>query len=77
MRKEDLTVPAIFAEAAVLILGIAYIGMQVYYGITYHIAPVQFICNILGIILVYTGLSVLSCYPEKSTGFQKKYVPEK
>ncbi len=72
MRKEDLTVPAIFAEAAVLILGIAYIGMQVYYGITYHIAPVQFICNILGIILVYTGLSVLSCYPEKINRLPKE-----
>lgn len=65
MRKEDLTVPAILAEAVILILGITYTGMQIYYGITYHIAPVQFICNILGIILVYAGLSVLSCYPEK------------
>lgn len=65
MRKDDLTVPAILAEAVILILGITYTGMQIYYGIAYHIAPVQFICNILGIILVYAGLSVLSCYPEK------------
>lgn len=65
MRKEDLTVPAIFAEAVTLLLGLVYIGMQIYYGVTYHVAPENFICNVLGIVLVYAGLSALSCYPEK------------
>ena len=32
MKKEDLTVPAIFAEAIGMILGIVYIGLQIYYG---------------------------------------------
>lgn len=72
MRKEDLTVPALLAEAVTLILGIAYIGMQIYYGITYHVEPVQFLCNIMGIILVYMGLSILSCYPEKINRLSKK-----
>ncbi|MCM1235203.1 MAG: hypothetical protein NC489_34315 [Ruminococcus flavefaciens] len=65
MRKEDLTVPALLAEAVTLILGIVYIGMQIYYGISYHVAPMQFLYNIISIILVYLLLSILSCYPEK------------
>lgn len=39
MKKEDLTVPAIFAEAIGMILGIVYIGLQIYYGIVYKVAP--------------------------------------
>ena len=46
MKKEDLTVPAIFAEAIGMILGIVYIGLQIYYGIAYKVAPYKFICNI-------------------------------
>ena len=34
MKKEDLTVPAIFAEAIGMILGIVYIGLQIYYGLS-------------------------------------------
>ena len=48
MKKEDLTVPAIFAEAIGMILGIVYIGLQIYYGIVYKVAPYKFICNIAG-----------------------------
>ena len=43
MKKEDLTVPAIFAEAIGMILGIVYIGLQIYYGIVYKVAPYKFI----------------------------------
>ena len=42
MKKEDLTVPAIFAEAVGMILGIVYIGLQIYYGIAYKVAPYKF-----------------------------------
>ena len=45
MKKEDLTVPAIFAEAIGMILGIVYIGLQIYYGIVYKVAPYKFICK--------------------------------
>ena len=53
MKKEDLTVPAIFAEAIGMILGIVYIGLQIYYGIVYKVAPYKFICNIAGVVLIY------------------------
>ena len=46
MKKEDLTVPAIFAEAIGMILGIVYIGLQIYYGIAYKVAPYKFICTL-------------------------------
>ena len=65
MRKDDLTVPAILAEAVGLILGILYVGLQIYYGVVYHVAPYKFVCNIVGVILVYTGFTMMSCYPEK------------
>ena len=55
MKKEDLTVPAIFAEAIGMILGIVYIGLQIYYGIAYKVAPYKFICNIAGVVLIYVG----------------------
>ena len=58
MKKEDLTVPAIFAEAIGMILGIVYIGLQIYYGIAYKVVPYKFICNIAGVVLIYVGLSL-------------------
>ena len=36
MKKEDLTVPAMLFEAIDIILGIAYIGLQIFYGLYYH-----------------------------------------
>lgn len=64
MRKEDLTVPAILAEAVEIIVGLVYIGLQIYYGVVNHIPPYRFICNIVGLLLVYAGLTVLSNHPE-------------
>lgn len=72
MKKEDLTVPAIFAEAIGMILGMVYIGLQIYYGIAYKVAPYKFICNIVGVILVYVGLSLISCQPEKINRLPKE-----
>lgn len=48
-----------------MILGIVYIGLQIYYGIVYKVAPYKFICNIAGVVLIYVGLSLVSCQPEK------------
>ena len=64
MRKEDLNVPAVIAEAIDVIVGIVYIGLQIYYGITNHVPPYRFICNIVGLFLVYAGLTILSNHPE-------------
>lgn len=65
MKKEDLTVPALLAEAVGLILGIVYIGLQIFYGVMYHVSPSRYIGNILCLILVYLLLTVLSSHPEK------------
>lgn len=65
MKKQDLTTPAIIMEAMEIILGLVYIGLQIFYGITFHVKAYTFILNILTMILVYSGLTLLSNYPEK------------
>lgn len=65
MRKEDLSAGAVIAEAVGMILGIAYMVLQVYYGIRFHVSPVTWIMNVLVAVLVYIGLTILAHYPEK------------
>lgn len=65
MKKEDLTVPALLAEAVGLILGIVYIGLQIYYGLMYHVSPFRYIGNIFCLVLVYVLLTILSSHPER------------
>lgn len=65
MRKEDMTVPALLSEAVMLVLGICYIGLQIFYGLTYHIAIEKFLLNVFAIVLVYIGITLLQCYPER------------
>ena len=55
-----------------MILGIVYIGLQIYYGIAYKVAPYKFICNIAGVVLIYEGLSLVSCQPEKINRLPKE-----
>ena len=38
MRKEDLSAGSVIAETVGIILGIAYMVLQVYYGIRFRIA---------------------------------------
>lgn len=64
MRREDWPVLALLAEAVSIILEIAYIGLQIFYGITYHISPYTLILNLAVGILVYAGLTILALYPE-------------
>lgn len=65
MRKQDMTVVSALVEAICIILGFVYIGLQIFYGITFHIKAYTFILNVLTMILVYAGLSMLSMYPER------------
>lgn len=65
MKKEDLTIPAILAESVEIIVGLIYIGLQIYYGLVYHVPPYKFICNMVGLILVYVALTILSNHPER------------
>lgn len=65
MRKEDMNVPALILEAIDIIFGLAYIGLQIFYGLYYSIPAYKFVCNVLAMLLVYIGLSILSNYPER------------
>lgn len=65
MRKEDLTLAAIFLEAVGIIFSVIYIALQIYYGLAFHIAPYKYILNLIILILVYLGLTLLSNYPER------------
>jgi L-asparagine transporter-like permease len=65
MKKEDMTVPALLLEAMTILLGIAYIILQIYYGIHYHIAVSHFAWNIVAAVLVYVLLTLLECYPQR------------
>ena len=65
MRKEDLSLPAIFLETGIMLLGLVYIGLQIFYGIYYGISVLKIAMNLLAMILVYVGLPMLSVYPER------------
>jgi L-asparagine transporter-like permease len=65
MKREDMTVPALLLESVTLILAIVYIGLQIFYGLYYHIAFYKFLINVFAMVLVYAGLTVLCVYPER------------
>lgn len=65
MRREDWSVPALLAEAVCILLELAYIGLQIYYGVSYHVAPYKFITNIAATVLLYAALTLLAVYPER------------
>ena len=65
MKREDMTVPALLLEAVTLILALVYIGLQIFYGVYYHIAAYKFVVNVLAMIVVYLGLTLLCAYPER------------
>ncbi len=65
MRKRDLTFASAVLEAISAILAVAYIGLQIYYGVYYHIEVFKFIANILVLVLVYIGITWVQHYPEK------------
>ena len=72
MRKEDLSVVALLLEAVDLILGLVYIGLQIFYGLYYHVPPYKFILNLLAMVLVYAGLTLLSMNPERINSIPKE-----
>ena len=65
MRKRDMTFASAVLEAIDAILALAYIGLQIYYGVCYHIQVFKFVVNILVLLLVYITITWLQHYPEK------------
>lgn len=71
MKKEDMTWGAMLAEAVCLVAALIYLGLQIYYGITYGAKTVNVVLNILMIALIYAGLTMLCIYPEWVNGLRK------
>jgi hypothetical protein len=65
MKKEDWTVPALLLEAVTLILAFVYIGLQIFYGLYFHVAVYKFLLNVFAMVLIYAGLTLLGVYPER------------
>ena len=65
MRKRDMTFASAVLEAIDTLLALAYIGLQIYYGVCYHIQVFKFVANILVLLLVYIAITWLQHYPEK------------
>ena len=60
-----MTFASAVLEAIDAILALAYIGLQIYYGVCYHIQVFKFVANILVLLLVYIAITWLQHYPEK------------
>ena len=72
MKKEDMTTAGLLAEAIGIVAGLVYIGMQIYYGISYGVAAKNIILNVVMLLLVYAGLTLLARYPEKVNSLPKE-----
>ena len=64
MKKNHLSTETLVFEIISAIAALFYMGLQVYYGIVYGAGAVRIVMNVLILILVYMGLTVLAIYPE-------------
>ena len=65
MRKDEMTTMDLLLEAIGVVSGLIYIGMQIYYGVTYGVNVVQLMLNLLVFVLMHAGLTLLQVYPER------------
>ena len=65
MKKNEMTWQVMLIEAVGIVSAIAYLGLQIYYGIAFHVNPVN-------LILVYVGLALLAVYPERVNGLTRE-----
>ena len=63
---------ALVFEIISAIAALFYMGLQVYYGIVYGAGAVRIVINVLILILVYMGLTVLAIYPERVNGLPRE-----
>ena len=68
MKKNEMTWQVMLIEAVGIVSAIAYLGLQIYYGIAFHVNPVNLMMNLVFMILVYVGLTLLAVYPERVNG---------
>ena len=72
MKKNEMTWQAMLAEAVGLVAAVVYLGLQIYYGVAYHVSAVQILLNIAVMVLVYAGLTMLGVYPEHVNGLPRE-----
>ena len=69
-----MTFASAVLEAIDALLALAYIGLQIYYGVCYHIQVFKFVANILVLLLVYIAITWLQHYPEKAQSHSSRAV---
>ena len=72
MKKNHLSTETLVFEIISAIAALFYMGLQVYYGIVYGAGAVRIVMNVLILIRVYMGLTVLAIYPERVNGLSRE-----
>lgn len=73
MKKNEMTWQVMLIEAVGIVSAIAYLGLQIYYGIAFHVNPVNLMMNLVFMILVYVGPDPsLPVYPERVNGLTRE-----
>ena len=67
MKSEKYTSPQMIIEIISALAAFVYLGLQIYYGIVYSVGA-MIIMNVLILLLVYAGLTMLFLYPERVNG---------
>ena len=65
MKKNRLSTEELVFEIISAVAALFYMVLQVYYGIVYGAGAMRILMNVLILILVYTGLTMLIRYPER------------
>ena len=72
MKKSEMTWREMLVEAVGLVAAIVYLGLQIYYGFAYHVSVTKVLLNLIVMILVYAGFTMLGIYPERVNGLTKE-----
>lgn len=72
MRKDGMMAAELLAEAVGIVSGVLYIGLQIYYCVSYSVDILNVVINIAVMLLVYAGLSLLQACPERVNGLSPK-----
>lgn len=72
MKKIETSASAVLSEALGAVMFGVYIGIQIYFAMTYDVRIGKVLMNLIALALIYMGLSVLSFYPERVNGLPKE-----
>ncbi len=76
MKKNRLSTEELVFEIISAVAALFYMVLQVYYGIVYGAGAMRILMNVLILILVYTGLTMLIRYPERVNGLPREVCTE-